>query len=198
MHLLAGFATTLSMIVAIGAQNAFVLRQGLRREHVLPVVLVCSLSDALLVTGGIAGFGAVLTGNPLALTIAKYGGALFLFGYAGFAAWRAFRPSAMTAADHAPTALRSVLLTCLGFTYLNPHVYLDTVVLLGSMANQRGEDGRWLYGIGSVAASFGWFFSLGFFARKLGPVFARPRAWQFLDGTIAIAMAGLATWMIMS
>ncbi|WP_112245292.1 LysE/ArgO family amino acid transporter [Kribbella monticola] len=196
MPLLAGFATSLSLIVAIGAQNAFVLRQGLRREHILPVVLTCALSDALLISGGIAGLGALIESSPLALNIAKYGGAAFLFTYAAIAARRAFQPKAMKPADHAPAALRSVVLTCLGFTYLNPHVYLDTVVLLGSLANQRGADGRWLYGLGAVAASFGWFFALGFLARKLGPIFARPRAWQFLDGGIALVMATLATWMV--
>jgi L-lysine exporter family protein LysE/ArgO len=194
--LLAGFVTSLSLIVAIGAQNAFVLRQGLRREHVLPVVLTCALSDALLISGGIAGLGALLTSSPLALTIAKYGGAAFLLGYAVVAARRAIRPGAMSPADHAPAALRSVVLTCLGFTYLNPHVYLDTVVLLGALANQRGTDGRWLYGAGAVAASFGWFFALGFLARRLGPIFARPRAWQFLDGSIALIMTTLALWML--
>jgi L-lysine exporter family protein LysE/ArgO len=197
MPLLAGFATSLSLIIAIGAQNAFVLRQGLRREHVLPVVLTCALSDALLISGGIAGLGALLTSSPLALSIAKYGGAAFLFLYAVIAARRAVNPGAMSPADHAPAALRSVLLTCLGFTYLNPHVYLDTVVLLGSLANQRGTDGRWAYGLGAVAASFGWFFTLGFLARKLGPIFARPRAWQFLDGAIALVMTTLATWMVL-
>jgi L-lysine exporter family protein LysE/ArgO len=194
--LLAGFATSLSLIVAIGAQNAFVLRQGLRREHVLPVVLTCALSDALLISGGIAGLGALLTRSPLALTIAKYGGAAFLLTYAVVAARRAVRPGAMSPADHAPAALRGVVLTCLGFTYLNPHVYLDTVVLLGTLANQRGTDGRWLYGAGAVAASFGWFFALGFLARRLGPIFARPRAWQFLDGSIALIMTTLAVWML--
>jgi L-lysine exporter family protein LysE/ArgO len=194
--LLAGFATSLSLIVAIGAQNAFVLRQGLRREHVLPVVLTCALSDALLISGGIAGLGALLTSSPFALTIAKYGGATFLLAYAVVAARRAIRPGAMSPADHAPAALRSVVLTCLGFTYLNPHVYLDTVILLGALANQRGTDGRWLYGAGAVAASFGWFFALGFLARRLGPIFARPRAWQFLDGTIALIMTTLALWML--
>jgi L-lysine exporter family protein LysE/ArgO len=196
MPLLAGFATTLSLIVAIGAQNAFVLRQGLRREHVLPVVLICSLSDALLISSGIAGLGALLTSSQLALHLARYGGALFLLTYAAIAARRALNPSALSPADHAPTALRSVVLTCLGFTYLNPHVYLDTVVLLGSLANQRGTDGRWIYGLGSVSASFAWFFTLGFFARKLGPIFARPRSWQYLDGTIALLMATLSVWML--
>jgi L-lysine exporter family protein LysE/ArgO len=196
MPLLAGFAASLSLIVAIGAQNAFVLRQGLRREHVVPVVLTCAFSDALLIFGGIAGFGALLTRSSVALAVAKYGGAAFLLGYAVVAARRAFRPSALRPADHAPAALRSVVLTCLGFTYLNPHVYLDTVVLLGALANQRGTDGRWLYGVGAVAASFGWFFALGFLARRLGPIFARPRAWQFLDGGIALVMTGIAAWML--
>lgn len=197
MPLLAGFATSLSLIVAIGAQNAFVLRQGLRREHVLPVVLTCALSDALLISGGIAGLGALLTRSQLGLDLAKFGGAAFLYTYAVFAAKRALNPGSINPADHAPAALRSVVLTCLGFTYLNPHVYLDTVVLLGSLANQRGTDGRWLYGVGAVTASFTWFFTLGFFSRKLSPVFARPRAWQYLDTTIALLMASLATWMLL-
>jgi L-lysine exporter family protein LysE/ArgO len=197
MPLLAGFATSLSLIVAIGAQNAFVLRQGLRREHVLPVVLTCAVSDALLVSSGIAGVGALLTRSPLALEIAKYGGAAFLVTYAVIAARRALNPGSISPADQAPAALRSVVLTCLGFTYLNPHVYLDTVVLLGSLANQRGVDGRWLYGLGAVIASFTWFFSLGFFSRKLSAVFARPRAWQLLDSAIALLMLTLATWMLL-
>lgn len=197
MPLLAGFATSLSLIVAIGAQNAFVLRQGLRREHVLPVVLTCAVSDALLISGGIAGLGALLTSNPLAVSIAKYGGAAFLYAYAAVAARRALNPGAMSPADHAPAALRSVVLTCLGFTYLNPHVYLDTVVLLGALANQRGTDARWLYGAGAVTASFTWFFTLGFLARRLGPLFARPRSWQYLDATIALIMTTLATWMLL-
>jgi L-lysine exporter family protein LysE/ArgO len=198
MPLLAGFATALSLIVAIGAQNAFVLRQGLRREHVLPVVLTCALSDAVLISSGILGLGALLTRNQLALDIAKFGGAAFLYAYAFLAAKRAFNPGSITPAGHAPAALRSVVLACLGFTYLNPHVYLDTVVLLGSLANQRGTDGRWLYGLGAVTASFTWFFSLGFFSRKLSTLFARPRAWQFLDSTIALLMTTLATWMLLS
>jgi len=196
MPLLAGFATTLSLIVAIGAQNAFVLRQGLRREHVLPVVLVCGLSDALLISGGIAGLGALLTRSQLGLDIAKYGGAAFLYAYAVVAAKRAFNPGSITPADHAPAALRSVLLTCLGFTYLNPHVYLQTVLLLGSLANQRGPDIRYPYGLGAVTASFTWFFSLGFFSRRLTPLFARPRSWQYLDSAIAFIMTALATWML--
>jgi L-lysine exporter family protein LysE/ArgO len=198
MTALAGFATTLAMIVAIGAQNAFVLRQGLRREHVLPVVLVCSLSDALLITSGIAGLGVLISGNTLALTITKYAGAAFLLTYAAFAARRALRPTALTTTDHTPAALRTVVLTCLAFTYLNPHVYLDTVVLLGALANQHGPNARWLYGLGSVTASFTWFFSLGFLSRRLAPLFARPRAWQYLDTTIATLMTTLATLLLLT
>ena len=196
MPLLAGFATSLTLIVAIGAQNAFVLRQGLRREHVLPVVLTCALSDALLISSGIAGLGALLTRSQLALDLAKYGGAAFLYTYAVIAARRALNPGSISPADHAPAALRSVVLTCLGFTYLNPHVYLDTVVLLGSLANQRGTDGRWLYGLGAVTASFTWFFTLGFLSRKLPPLCARPRSWHFLATARAVLMATLATWML--
>lgn len=195
MPLLIGFATSLSMIVAIGAQNAFVLRQGIRREHVGPVVLICALSDALLITAGIIGLGTALQSRPTALTITKFAGAAFLVCYGILAFKRAVRPrTGLAAATSAPGRLRSTLLACLGFTYLNPHVYLDTVVLLGVLANQQGG-GRWLYGAGAVTASFLWFSGLGFFARKLGPLFARPRSWQFLDGGIAAVMLGLGAWM---
>ncbi|MFG1907272.1 LysE/ArgO family amino acid transporter [Kribbella sp. NPDC048928] len=197
MPLLAGFVTSLSLIVAIGAQNAFVLRQGLRREHVLPVVLTCALSDAVLITSGIVGLGALLTRSQLALDIAKYGGAAFLYSYAFLAAKRAFKPGAITPADHAPAALRTVVLACLGFTYLNPHVYLDTVVLLGSLANQQGTNNRWLYGLGAVTASFTWFFALGFFSRNLTPLFAHPRAWRLLDTAITLLMTTLATYLLL-
>ncbi|TDD55031.1 amino acid transporter [Kribbella antibiotica] len=198
MTALTGFATTLAMIVAIGAQNAFVLRQGLRREHVLPVVLVCSLSDAVLIACGIAGLGVLISANPVALSITKYGGAAFLLAYAAFAVRRAFRPTTLAAADHTPAALRTVVLTCLAFTYLNPHVYLDTVVLLGALANQHGPDARWLYGLGSITASITWFSALGFLSRHLAPVFTRPRAWQLLDATIALLMTTLATLLLVS
>jgi L-lysine exporter family protein LysE/ArgO len=190
--LLVGFATSMSLIVAIGAQNAFVLRQGLRGEHVFPVVLVCGLSDALLITAGITGLGALLTSRPGALGVARYGGAAFLLAYAAVAARRAFRPQALAIAGQKPTALRVAVLTCLGFTYLNPHVYLDTVVLLGALANQHGTGDRWWFGAGAVVASFVWFFGLGFFARRLGPLFARPLSWRILDGTIAAVMLTLA------
>ena len=187
--LLAGFAASLVLIVAIGAQNAFVLRQGLRREHVLPVVVVCAVSDLALITAGIAGLGAVVAARPAAVTVIRWAGAAFLLGYAVLAAKRALKPAALDPTDRAPATLRATLLTCLALTYLNPHVYLDTVLLLGSVAQQHPH--RWLFGLGAAAASVVWFAGLGLGARKLAPVLARPAAWRVLDGSIALVMAGL-------
>ena len=191
---LIGFATGLTLIVAIGAQNAFVLRQGIRREHVLPVVLVCSMADALLISAGVAGLGALMTANPVVTEVIRYGGAAFLIGYGLLAVRRALRPGTMVASDHVAGTLRAALLTCLGFTFLNPHVYLDTVVLLGSIANQY--EGPWLFAAGAVAASFSWFFALGYGARRLSRFFARPRSWQILDGLIAVIMFTLAARLL--
>ncbi|MEI6251674.1 MAG: L-lysine exporter [Mycobacteriaceae bacterium] len=182
-----GFAASISLIAAIGAQNAFVLRQGIRNEHVLPVVILCATSDLVLILAGIAGVGALVTAHPNLTTIARYGGAVFLIGYGLLAARRALRPTAMTPADAGPARLTSVLLTCLALTFLNPHVYLDTVVLLGTLANQQGEE-RWLFGAGAVAASTAWFFSLGFGGRRLGGLFAKPATWRILDWLIAATM----------
>lgn len=196
--MLTGFATGVTLIIAIGAQNAFVLRQGLRREYVLPVVLVCAAADALLITAGVAGLGVLVSANPVALDVTKYGGAAFLSGYGLLAVRRAFRPAAMSAAGQSAGTLSAALLACLAFTFLNPHVYLDTVVLLGSIANQHGPDGRWLFGIGAAAGSVVWFFALGYGARRLSPFFARPRAWQVLDGLIAVVMLGLAASLVLS
>ena len=189
---LAGFATSLALIVAIGSQNAFVLRQGILREHVLPLVAFCALSDALLILVGVAGGGALVQQYPVALEVARIGGALFLAAYALFAARRALHPAAMLPLDAPGLSLPAALATCFGFTFLNPHVYLDTVVLLGAVATQRGEAGRWWFGLGAASASLCWFAALGFGARLLRPVFARPMAWRLLDGFIAATMAGLA------
>lgn len=190
-----GFVTGLSLIVAIGAQNAFVLRQGLRREHVLPVVLVCAAADALLIGAGIAGLGALITSNPTAVDVTRYGGAAFILAYGLLAVRRAMRPQAMTASDHAPTTLVAVLLTCLGFTFLNPHVYLDTVVLVGTLANQHG-DGRWWFGAGAMLGSVVWFLALGYGAGRLSRFFAQPRSWRIFDGLIAAIMLALAVSLI--
>jgi L-lysine exporter family protein LysE/ArgO len=191
---LAGFAACLVLIVAIGAQNAFVLRQGLRREHVVPVVLTCAVSDLVLIVAGIAGLGAVIAAQPTAVTVIRWVGAAFLLGYAALAAKRAWRPGTLAPTDRAPATLRATLLTCLALTYLNPHVYLDTVLLLGSVAQQHPH--RWLFGIGAAAASMVWFAGLGLGAHRLAPVLARPAAWRVLDGLIAVVMVGVAVTLL--
>jgi L-lysine exporter family protein LysE/ArgO len=186
--LLLGFGTMMTLIVAIGAQNAFVLRQGLRRHAVAKVVAVCALSDAILVAVGVAGFGVIVKKFPQAITVAAVVGGIFLLGYGFLAARRAFRPSALNAGTE--TNSRPVL-TALALTWLNPHVYLDTLLLLGSIAA-----GRWLFGVGAVTASITWFVALGFGARLLSPLFAKPRAWRVLDGLIAAVMITLGVTLI--
>lgn len=186
--LLLGFGTMMTLIVAIGAQNAFVLRQGLRRHAVAKVVAVCALSDAVLVAVGVAGFGVIVKKFPQALTVAAVVGGIFLLGYGFLAARRAFKPSALNTGTE--TNSRPVL-TALALTWLNPHVYLDTLLLLGSIAA-----GRWLFGVGAVTASITWFVALGFGARLLSPLFAKPRAWRVLDGLIAAVMITLGVTLI--
>lgn len=188
--LLVGFLTSIALIAAIGAQNAFVLRQGIRGEHVVPVVLLCTVADMLLITAGIAGVGSLVSAHPGAMDVARFGGAAFLIGYGVLAARRAMRPAALTPAEEAPMRLGAVLVTAAALTFLNPHVYLDTVVLLGALANQQ-QGGRWLFGVGAVTASAVWFVTLGFGARRLAGVFATPRTWRILDGVIAATMVVL-------
>ena len=187
-----GFATSLGLIVAIGSQNAFVLRQGILRSHVLALVLFCGLSDALLIAAGVAGAGALVRLHPQALLWARWGGAVFLVAYALLAARRALRPAALTPLDAPDLPLRAALALCAGFTFLNPHVYLDTVVLLGVLANAWSPPDNAWFGLGAALASLSWFAALGFGARLLRPVFAKPLAWQVLDGLIALTMGTLA------
>jgi L-lysine exporter family protein LysE/ArgO len=195
--LVTGFGAGLSLIIAIGAQNAFVLRQGLRREHMLPIVAVCIASDALLIAAGVAGVGALIESAPLALTVVRWAGAAFLLAYALLAGRRALRPGSLTAADtSASGTLAASVGTAVALTWLNPHVYLDTVVLLGSLAADHGEEGRWPFAWGAIAGSTVWFSALGFGARFLAPVFARPGAWRILDGAIAVLMAVLAAFLL--
>ncbi|CAM5739628.1 amino acid transporter [Streptomyces microflavus] len=186
----AGFGTGLSLIVAIGAQNALVLRQGVRREAVLAVVVICALSDAVLIALGVAGVGAVVVAWPSALTAVSLLGGVFLIGYGVLAARRVFRPAALHAQDAPAGAKRGVVLACLAMTWLNPHVYLDTVFLLGSVAADRGPL-RWTFGLGAILASVCWFTALGFGARLLSGVLARPSSWRVLDGLVAAMMIGL-------
>ncbi|ANE78053.1 amino acid transporter [Mycobacterium adipatum] len=194
---LVGFLTTMALIAAIGAQNAFVLRQGIRGEHVIPVIALCTVSDLILIAAGIAGVGALVTTHPTAVTVAKIGGAAFLIGYGALAARRALRPGALNPSEETPARLVEVLLTAAALTWLNPHVYLDTVVLLGSLANEHREQ-RWLFGAGAVAASALWFTGLGLGARRLAGLFAKPSTWRVLDGVIAAVMVALGVWMAVS
>ena len=193
---LAGLGLGLSLIIAIGAQNAYVLRQGLRREHVLTVVAVCALSDIVLIGAGVAGTGAVLERVPWLVTVVRVAGGVFLAGYAVLAARRALRPATLdTSAAGARVGPATVVATCLALTWLNPHVYLDTVLLLGTVAGTHGDQ-RWWFAAGACLASLLWFTGLGAGARALRPVFARPAAWRVLDGGIAVVMAGLAVSLL--
>jgi L-lysine exporter family protein LysE/ArgO len=195
--LVVGFLASFALIAAIGAQNAFVLRQGIRREHVLPVVAMCTMSDIVLIAAGIGGVGALVSAHPGAMNVARFGGAAFLIGYGLLAARRAYRPVALTPSEAAPARLAEVLVTCAALTFLNPHVYLDTVVLLGALANEH-RDERWLFGVGAVTASAVWFVSLGLGARRLSGLFARPGTWRALDCLIAVTMIALGISLAVS
>ncbi|WP_416966568.1 LysE/ArgO family amino acid transporter [Streptomyces sp. 4F14] len=192
----AGFGTGLSLIVAIGAQNAFVLRQGVRRAAVLPVVAICALSDAVLIALGVGGVGVLVVAWPGVLTAVGWIGGAFLLGYGALAARRVVRPQGALVADGDTTgSVRRAVLTCLALTWLNPHVYLDTVFLLGSIAADRGSL-RWTFGLGAVLASVCWFAALGFGARLLGRFLTRPAAWRVLDGFVAVTMIVLGVTLI--
>lgn len=186
--LFSGFLLGLSLILVIGAQNAFVLRLGLKGEHVLPVVLTCAVSDAVLILAGVVGFAQVGAAMPWAEPAMRYAGAAFLVVY-GLRSFRsAFAADAsLQVSATATTTLRGAILTCLALTWLNPHVYLDTVVLIGSVSTQFDE-GRGLFALGAVLSSFAFFFALGYGARLLRPFFARPGTWRILDGGIALVM----------
>ncbi|MGX9876512.1 LysE/ArgO family amino acid transporter [Streptomyces cellulosae] len=195
----AGFGTGLSLIVAIGAQNAFVLRQGIRRDAVLAVVGICALSDAVLIALGVGGVGAVVVAWPAALTVVGWIGGLFLLGYGALAARRVVRPAGtgleVEGGAVAAGSRRRAVLTCLALTWLNPHVYLDTVFLVGSVAADHGP-ARWTFGVGAVLASLCWFAALGFGARLLGRFLARPAAWRVLDALVAATMIVLGVTLI--
>lgn len=191
-----GFALSLGLIVAIGAQNAFVLRQGLRREHVLPVVLLCAAADALLVALGVLGMGRVLDSLPALAPLLTLGGALFLLAYAALAWRRALNPGALYAvrAGGGASPLPRVMAQTAAFTLLNPHVYVDTVLLVGAVGAQQPGAGKAAFIAGSALASAGWFVTLGVGARLLAPLFAQPAAWRWLDafvGSVMLLLGGL-------
>ncbi|WP_432762019.1 LysE/ArgO family amino acid transporter [Saxibacter everestensis] len=194
---LAGFGAGLSLIIAIGSQNAFVLRQGIRREHVLPIVLICSVSDLVLIALGVGGIGVLVETASGVATVIRWLGAGFLICYGLIAARRALRPGTLEP-DRGPgrTSLTGAVLTCMTLTWLNPHVYLDTVLMLGSIASSHNS-GRWIFGGGAMLASVVWFSALGFGARLLRGFFARPASWRILDGIIAILMLVLGVLMIL-
>lgn len=196
LPLLIGVGSGLSLIVAIGAQNAFVLRQGIRREHVLPVVLICGLTDAVLELLGVAGIGFVVQKAPVVLEIVRWGGVAFLLWYAWSAARRAMKPEVLVAGEGSGGSLKRTILACLAITYLNPHVYLDTMVLMGSIGNAQGDPARWWFVAGGALASVVWFFVLGYGARMLTKFFATPRSWQILDGVVAAVMLVIAARLV--
>ncbi|ODR92803.1 LysE/ArgO family amino acid transporter [Sinorhizobium alkalisoli] len=187
-----GLVMGLSLIVAIGAQNAFVLRQGLRNEHVFAVCLTCALSDAVLITMGVTSFQQIAALLPWLDPVMRYGGAAFLAWYGAISLYSAFHASgALTVQEAGSSSLRATLLTCLALTWLNPHVYLDTVVLLGSIST-RSPGYEASFAAGAATGSFLFFFSLGYGATWLRPVFAKPAAWRILETLIALTMWSIA------
>jgi L-lysine exporter family protein LysE/ArgO len=193
---LTGLVTGLSLIVAIGAQNAFVLRQGLVRDRVGVVVAICALSDLVLIVAGVAGVGTVVENAGWALDVVRWVGVAFLTAYGVLSLWRARSPQSLSQALHAEgataTTLTGVAVRAVALTWLNPHVYLDTVLLLGSIAAGHGPTGRWWFAAGAGMASIVWFVGLGYGARLLSPLLARRRSWQVLDVLIGLTMLAIA------
>ena len=191
-----GFSLGLSFIVAIGSQNAFVLKQGLKGEHLLLICSICAASDAVLILVGVSGFSVLLLSYPELVSVARYGGAIFLFIYgllSFYSAWKS--KESLNPSDIKSNSWVTSVLTCLAFTWLNPHVYLDTVVLLGSISSQFANELSY-FAAGATSASFVFFFSLGYGARALRPVFARARSWRILEILIGFIMWGIAAKLI--
>ena len=187
----AGFLLGLSLIIAIGSQNAFVLKQGLKHEHIFFVCLFCAVSDAILISAGVAGFGAVTAQYPQVVNIAKIAGVIFLLGYGLQSLYASVRLShALTVDGQVVTSLKKALLLCFGFTWLNPHVYLDTLVLVGMVST--GASSKLAFAVGALSASFFFFFALGYGARLLRPLFAKQKAWNILDALVGVLMLYLA------
>jgi len=189
--ILPGFLTGLSLIVAIGAQNAFVLRQGLLRKHVLVMVLICAISDATLIALGVLGLGALISALPWLLEVIRWVGVAFLVWYGSTSLKRFMKNESLKAAESGSGNMKQTVLTTLALTFLNPHVYLDTVIFIGGIANQFGDQ-KWFFAIGAVTASFIWFFSLGFGASKASVLVSKPAFWKILDIFIAAVMYSLA------
>jgi len=189
--LIPGLLTGLSLIVAIGAQNAFVLRQGLLRKHVLLIVLICALSDALLITLGVLGLGGLIAALPWLLEVIRWVGVGFLVWYGWSSLRRFIKQDSLKAAESSVGSLKQAVVTSLALTFLNPHVYLDTVIFIGGIANQFGDQ-KWWFVLGAVTASFLWFFGLGFGASQASVLVSKPLFWKILDVFIAAVMFSLA------
>lgn len=195
MTFITGFSIGFSLILAIGAQNAFVLKQGLIRQNVFLVCLICAASDAILITLGVSGFGEIITEYPIIEKLARLGGALFLFTYGVLNLYSAqTKTHALEPTKKIQKSKRKTILTCLGFTWLNPHVYLDTVVMLGSISTQFENTAA--FALGAISASFVFFFSLGFGASKLTRYFEKPRTWRVLENLIGILMIFLGITLV--
>ena len=195
MTFITGFSIGFSLILAIGAQNAFVLKQGLIRQNVFLVCLICAASDAILITLGVSGFGEIITEYPIIERLARIGGALFLFTYGVLNLYSAqTKTHAMEPTKKIQTSKRKTILTCLGFTWLNPHVYLDTVVMLGSISTQFENTAA--FALGAISASFVFFFSLGFGASKLTRYFEKPKTWRVLENLIGVLMIFLGIALV--
>lgn len=195
---LQGFGLGGSLIVAIGAQNAFVLSQGVRRNHPLTIALICAFCDSILILFGVTGVGTLVASNPLLANLTLWGGVLFLAWYGAVAFHAAWKGNFLEAEINAPSTLRAVITTTLAITLLNPHVYLDTLILLGGLSSQFQGGHRLAFGVGAMTASFLWFLSLSFGAGLLAPIFRKKTAWRVLDGTVCVTMWGIAASLVMN
>jgi L-lysine exporter family protein LysE/ArgO len=189
-----GFLTGLSLIIAIGAQNAFVIRQGLTKKYVLLTVFICAISDALLIALGASGLGALIKSNENVLEFVRWFGVIYLLWFAFKSARSAFKKASLNSAGEASGDIKSVVLTVLALTFLNPHVYLDTVILLGSISNQFGSD-KWFFVLGAMIASFTWFTAIGFGAKSASRFMSKPIFWKILDSIIAAIMLSIAAFL---
>ncbi len=196
--LLEGFFLGISLIMAIGAQNAFVLKQGLKRQYLLMTALTCSISDAFLIVLGVTGIGALITESPIFMDIMRFGGAAFLIYYGLRSFWSVFHPHILVESLENPIqqSRRATFLALLGFTFLNPHTYIDTFLLLGTVGAEFPVPERLSFILGTLMASVTWFFSLTYGASKLTPLFKNPRAWQVLDSIMGCVMIGIAIRLI--
>lgn len=193
-----GFGMGGGLIVAIGAQNAYVLSQAVRRNYLLVIPLICITCDALLIAVGVSGVGSAVASSPRLAAVANWGGAAFLFWFGARAFRSALRGGSLEADKSAAPTLKAAVVATLAVTLLNPHVYLDTVVLLGSVSGQYSRDGRILFGAGAICASVIWFFSLSFGGRLLAPLFKRPIAWRILDGLVCAVMWAIAISLVLN